>query len=208
MRVTRIEECSKSRVRIFLDEEFAFALYKGELRSFGVCEGEELDGESFRAITEEVLPRRAKLRVMNLLQRREYTVQQLRDKLRAGGYPDGAIEEAMAYVAGCRYTDDLRYAANFIRRHEGSRSRRRMEQDLLGRGIDRRTIERAWAEWEAEGRSRNEQEVIRALLAKKGYEPQGAEVKERQRMYRFLVREGFSGEQARKAVFAGDCGEQ
>ena len=41
MLITQIEELSKSRSRIFIDEEFAFVLYKGELRSFRIRLGEE-----------------------------------------------------------------------------------------------------------------------------------------------------------------------
>ena len=181
MKVTEIEAVSKSRAKVYIDEKFAFVLYKGELRSFQIREGEEVSEEDYRNILEEVLPKRAKRRAMNLLKSREYTVRQLHDKLRDGGYPEKSIEQALDYVAGFHYTDDLRYAAAFIRNHEGNRSRRRIEQDLAGRGIDRDVLERAWGEWEAEGGSQDE----------------------RQRMYGFLMRRGFSAELVRRAVLSG-----
>lgn len=202
MKITRIEECSKSRVKVYLDEEFAFVLYKGELRSHHIKAGEEIAEESFRTITEEVLPKRAKLRAMNLLKNREYTVRQLHDKLKTGGYSEAVIEEALRYVGSFHYTDDLRYAVEFIRSHEGSRSRRRIEQDLLKRGIDKKTLEQAWAEWERDGGSQDDQAMIRALLEKKGFDPQNAQREDRQKMYAFLMRRGFSGEEVRRAVLA------
>ena len=70
MTVTRIEELSRSRCKIYLEDSFAFVLYKGELRLFGVREQEELSEESYREIMQEVLPKRATLRCMNLLQSR------------------------------------------------------------------------------------------------------------------------------------------
>ena len=200
MKVTQIEEMSKSRVRVYIDEEFAFVLYKGELRSFHIREGEEIDPENYQEILTQLLPKRAKLRAMNLLKSREYTVKQLQDKLRTGGYPEEVIEEALEYVAGFHYTDDLRYAVGFIQEQAERRSRRRIEQDLLGRGIDRDTLEKAWSQWEEQGGEQNEQEMIRALLAKKGFDPNEADLKERQRMYGFLMRKGFSAEQVRRAV--------
>lgn len=200
MKVTQIEEMSKSRVRVYIDEEFAFVLYKGELRSFHIREGEEIDPENYQEILTQLLPKRAKLRAMNLLKSREYTVKQLQDKLRTGGYPEEVIEEALEYVAGFHYTDDLRYAVGFIQGQAERRSRRRIEQDLLGRGIDRDTLEKAWSQWEEQGGEQNEQEMIRALLAKKGFDPNEADLKERQRMYGFLMRKGFSAEQVRRAV--------
>lgn len=200
MMVTQIEECSRYRSRVFIDEEFAFVLYKGELRSFRVRQGEELDEAGYRQIMTELLPRRAKLRAMNLLRSREYTVKQLSDKLREGGYPEKIIEEALSYVAGFHYTDDLRYAVNFILRHESARSRRRIEQDLLGKGIDRSTVENAWREWEEQGGSQDEDEMIKELLTKKRFDPETAQMKERQRMYGFLMRKGFSQEAVHRAL--------
>lgn len=202
MRVTGIEEMSKSRSRVYIDEEFAFVLYKGELRLYHICVGQDIKQEDYDIIWNEVLPKRAKLRAMNLLKSREYTTKQLSDKLKAGGYPDAVIQTALEYVAGFHYTDDLRYAVSYISDHENTRSRRRIEQDLLGKGIDAGTLEAAWREWESQGGSQNELEMILALLEKKGYHPESADRKEQQRLYGFLMRKGFSGEKVRKALFA------
>lgn len=200
MRVTRIEELTKSRSRVFIDEEFAFVLYKGELRSFHILEGEEVEEEDYQVIVTKLLPKRAKLRAMNLLKTKDYTVKQLGDKLKEGGYPADIIEEALAYVADFHYTDDLRYAVGFISAHEGSRSRRRMEQDLLGRGVSRSVLDAAWREWEEQGGAQDEQAMIHALLEKKHFDPERADQRERRRMYGFLTRKGFPADMARRAV--------
>ena len=204
MRVTEIAEVSRSRMRISTDEEFTFVLYRGELHRLHIRQGEEIEEDALRAIREEILPKRAKLRAMNLLKNRDYTVRQLGDKLREGGYPEEIIGEALDYVQGFRYTDDLRYAENFIRCHIQDRSRRRIESDLLGRGIDRDTLESAWAGFEAEGGCQDEQAMIQALLAKKGFDRGTAQPKERQRMYGYLMRKGFDCEQVRKALLSED----
>ena len=82
MTVTRIEEVSSSKVKVYVDEEFAFALYKGELRKYGIKEEKELTETVYREITGEILPKRVKLRCMNLLQKKDYTRKQLADKLK------------------------------------------------------------------------------------------------------------------------------
>ena len=56
MIVTGISEMSKSRVRIEIDGEFAFVLYKGELRVYGIKDGNELAREHYETLTQEVLP--------------------------------------------------------------------------------------------------------------------------------------------------------
>lgn len=205
MRITGIEECSKSRARVFIDEEFAFVLYKGELRSYHILEGEEMEEETYRSIMTQLLPKRAKLRAMNLLKSRDYTRKQLYDKLKAGEYPEKVIEEALAYVEDYHYIDDLKYALVFIQSHADSRSRRRLEQDLRGRGIDKDTLETAWRKWEEQGGDQDEAAMILELLRKKGFDRERADTKERQKMYVFLMRRGFPGGLVRRAVLWGDA---
>lgn len=200
MKITRLEELSGSRSRVYIEQEFAFVLYKGELRSYHICEGEELAQSDYDEIIHEVLPKRAKLRAMNLLKNREYTTKQLYDKLKEGCYPENIIEQALDYVAGYHYTDDLRYAETYISDHETTRSRRRIEQDLMEKGIDRITLEKAWQQWEQKGGVQDEEIMVRQLLDKRHYDPETADLKERQKNYGFLMRKGFSPDVVRRAI--------
>ncbi|MDE6881941.1 MAG: recombination regulator RecX [Lachnospiraceae bacterium] len=191
MIVTQISETSKSRCRVCIDGQFAFVLYKGELRKFHLKEGQEMPVDSYREITEELLPKRAKLRCMNLLQSRDYTRKQLTDKLVQGEYPQECIEEAIAYVESYGYLDDLRYAKDFIEYHISSRSRGRMEMDLMRKGIDRELIRQAFEELDEDGVEQDEASMIKELLLKKNYCPEKATRQEQQKMYGFLYRRGF-----------------
>ena len=161
MVITQIDGASGARCRIYIDGQFAFVLYKGELRKFHLQEGQELPPDSYREITEELLPRRAKLRCMNLLQSKDYTRKQLEDKLAQGEYPQECIEEAIAYVESYGYLDDLRYAKDYIEYHISSRSRNRIEQDLLRKGIDRTLIAAAFDELEGLGVEQDEAAMVR-----------------------------------------------
>ncbi len=202
MTVTKIEEISKSRCKIEIDFEFAFVLYKGELRLFGIQEGEELEEKEYTRIVEEVLPKRATKRAMNLLKSREYTTKQMVDKLRLGGYPETSIDYAVEYVSGYHYIDDLRYAATYIRQYECSKSKKRLQQDLLGKGISRSVVDQAFAEWEAQGNTQDEQKMIEEILRKKGFQKGQATEKEVRRMYQMLLRKGFSSEIVNKLIFS------
>ena len=73
MQVTEIRELDKKRSRVYIDEEFAFVLYRSELRKFCIKEGEEISQEVHDEITRVILPKRAKLRAMNLLKSRQYS---------------------------------------------------------------------------------------------------------------------------------------
>lgn len=206
MRVTQVVELSKSRSKVYIEQEFAFVLYKGELRLYHIREGEELTEEDYDTIMQEILPKRAKLRAMNLLKSREYTTVQLRNKLKQGFYPDEVIEKALEYVDSFHYTDDLRYAKDYITYHAEKKSRKRIEQDLQNKGISREIMEQAWAEWQELGGQQDEQAMIRELLNKKHYNVEQADYKEQQKIYAFLMRKGFSGEQIRH-VMGGFFGE-
>ena len=201
MIVTGIEDISKSRSRISIDGEFAFVLYKGELRRFHLQVGEELSEKDYETIIKEILPKRAKLRAMNLLLKKDYTTAKLREKLREGGYPEEIVQEALDYVASYHYTDDLRFALDYIQCHQESRSRLRMEQDLRTKGIPEDVVEQAFAEWEAAGGVQDEDQMIRELFRKRGFDPQSATVSEQNREYAFLMRKGFSADCIRKAIF-------
>lgn len=200
MLVTDIVDVSKTRSKVFIDGSFAFVLYKGELRKYHIEKDKELAETDYVELVEKVLPKRAKLRSMNLLQSREYTEKQLKDKLLQGGYPEQIAEEALEYVKSYHYIDDDRYAAAYIEYHAESKSRQRIIQDLMRKGISKECIETQWQKAEELGVSVNEEKMILEILEKKNYVDKEADMKERQKMYAFLLRKGFSCEKIRKVM--------
>ena len=191
MTVTGIEEINNKKARVFIDHEFAFVLYKGELRLYGIKEGKSIGEREYLEITETVLPKRAKLRSMNLLKSRAYTEKQLRDKLAQGEYGEGIIEDAVAYVKSYGYIDDRKYAEDFISCHMTDRSRKKMELDLYRKGIDRSTIQEIMERMTEEGEGPDEYLAAQKLLKKKNFDPNDAGNKEKQKMSAFLYRKGF-----------------
>lgn len=200
MIVTRLSEVSASKVKVYIDEQSAFVLYKGELRKYGLREGEPIGEKIYEELVCEVLPKRAKLRCMNLIKSRDYTREQLKLKLMQGGYPEQVIEKALDYAVSERYIDDLRYAESFIVCSHERKSRRRIENDLLQKGISAETIASAWMQWESEGNMQDEEEQIKTLLAKKHFDAETADRKELQKMYAFLARKGFDGDKIRRML--------
>ena len=200
MVVTQISELSRSRFRIYLDGQFAFVLYKGELRQFQIKEGQELSEESYHHIMTQILPKRAKLRSMNLLQSRDYTRRQLEDKLRQGDYPQECIDEAIAYVESYGYIDDRRYAKDYVEYHLQTKSRNRIETDLLKKGIAKELIREVFDELGNLGVKQDELAIICELLKKKKYCTDTATRQEQQKMYGFLYRKGFRGDTIARAL--------
>lgn len=191
MTVTKITEISKSKLKITIDEEFAFVLYKGELHHYRLQEGEEISDEVYSEIMEEILPKRAKLRAMNLLKARAYTVKQLTDKLREGGYPESIIEDAISYVISYGYLNDRFYAADYIEYNKETRSRTQIFNSLIQKGIPKEIVEEVWEENVQEEGKDLEQKQILSWMKKKNFDPAMASYEEKQKFSAFLYRKGF-----------------
>ncbi len=130
----------------------------------------------------------ARARALHLLEQRDYTSAKLRRKLEESGYPPEAIDSAMAFVEEYHYVDDERYTRRYIRIQQDRRSARRIEQDLIKKGVDRELISSCiQEEYTADPRVQ-----IQALLAKKGYDPEHSTRQERAKLYRFLAGRGFT----------------
>ena len=194
MTVTAIREIAKSRVLVSVDETFAFVLYKGELRSYGLKEGQEITEEAYRDIMENLLPRRAKMRAMNLLKNRSYTEKQLYDKLKAGDYPEEIIEQALDYVRSYHYIDDRQYAEDYIEYHKESRSRSRILRDLVQKGISIELAGEVYEEKAGEDRTELEKEQILNFV------PNEATFEEKQKFSALLYRKGFQVDTIRCAL--------
>ncbi|WWR14973.1 regulatory protein RecX [Lachnospiraceae bacterium JLR.KK008] len=200
MTVTEVEPISKTRSRVYVDGTAAFILYKGELRKYQIREGGELTEDVWQELQTEVLPKRARLRAMNLLKGRQYTQRQLMDKLLLGGYSQEMAQEAVDYVKSYHYVDDARYAYDYISCRMGSHSLKEIEQKLLQKGVCREVIRSAVEELAGDGFVSDEEAMIRRLLEKKHYSSEHASEKERQRMYGYLYRKGFSMDTARRVM--------
>ncbi len=190
MRIVSIEQVKNKakRYRIRLDNGADFVLYRGEMLQMGLAEDEEITTQQYEALLTDILIPRAKARTMHLLEKQDRTESNIRQKLREGGYPMEAIDEAVAYAASYHYVDDRRYAENYIYFHKDSKSCQRLKQDLLRKGIAKEVVEAALEE----GYETDERGLIAELLAKKHYNPEEADQKERAKMYRFLASRGFS----------------
>lgn len=192
MIVTDMIEVSKAKVKIEIDGTFAFVLYKGELRVYGIRQGEELSESSYLEITQKVLPERAKKRAMNLLKSRSYTSAQLTDKLIMGGYSAETAQAALDYVASFGYIDDAQYARDFIEYNLERKSRQRILTDLMKKGISKEIFLEAWDEVAGEDAGELERAQIRSWIAKKNFSVKNASNTEIQKMIGFLFRKGFS----------------
>jgi regulatory protein len=187
MIVTNIEPVTKVKSKVFIDEQLAFALYKGELSRYHLKVGNEVSQEIYQEITEEVLVKRAKLRAMNILKSMDKTEHELRTKLCQNFYPQEVVDIAIDYVQSYHYIDDRRYVKSYIDWKKKSKSRRQIENELLKKGIAKELIAEYYEDEEVD----EEIFLVKKLAQKKCKDLENITKEERQKLYQFLMRKGF-----------------
>lgn len=197
MIVTNVESLTKTKFIVEVDGKFAFVLYKGELKRFGVTQGVELSEKIYQQIRTEIVLKRAKLRAMHLLADTARSEKGLREKLRQGHYPEDIIEQAMDYVRSFGYLDDRKYAESFVLSRKESKSRKEIYAALLQKGVSAEQIQEVLDEVYAE---EGEREAIRKLILKKHVDVLQANEEELHKLYGYLARKGFRYEEIRKAI--------
>jgi len=200
MIVTELVVLPLGKYKVFIDEEFAFVLYKGELRLFQISVGEEVLESHYETIISEVLPKRAKSRSLHLLDNREYTEFQLRAKLKIGFYSAEVIDEAIAYVKSCHYIDDEKYTRNYITCYIERKSKRIISQNLHKNGIATELVLSTFEELEEEGIVENPMKLILKELQKKHYDKANTDEKKKQKIISSLYRKGFSLKNIKNAL--------
>lgn len=207
MQIESIEAVSKDKSRIKLDSGERFLLYKGEIRTLRLKENSDISDETYKSIMKGILPKRAKLRLLNLIKARSYTEYQLRKKLRDSEYPENIIDEAIEYVKSYHYIDDRAFAVDFINLHTEQHSKKEIYLKLTQKGIQKEILDAAFSEVYGSYRDAREDDsfdetsLIKKTLKKRGFT--GKETyEERQKLLAYFYRRGFEMDSVYKAMDA------
>jgi regulatory protein len=135
------------------------------------------------------------------LSRRELSAHQVRQRLARGGRDEPSIEEAVARLAREGALDDRRVAGAFVRTAVRLKPRgpARLRADLRALGIDRGLADSALAEVFAET---SEADLLRQALRKRWPHDEAPSPAQAARLYRALMRQGFSHAATRAALQA------
>jgi len=139
---------------------------------------------------EALNPAAIRLAAMNLLARREHSLDELRAKL-SRRFPDGDLVEAqLQQLAAENLQSDARYAASLLRqRVSRGQGPLRIRRDMRRRGVSADLVDAAMAresvDWEA---------LAREVSARKFGDTPAADRRERARRVRFLQYRGFASE--------------
>ena len=194
MTVTEIKDYKKGRYEIYLNDEFAFILYKSELKTYGVKEGAVLSSDTLTEINDVVLTKRCKKRALNLLLKGDMTEMKLRSKLLEGKYSEDIVDTAIKYVKSYNYIDDRRYALSFISAKSSTDSKNTIRRKLIEKGVSKEIIDSCIEEYyvEDELNSDVEKELIERLIRKKCKDLSNIDYTDKQKLIASIMRKGFS----------------
>lgn len=127
------------------------------------------------------------------------TEKQLRDRLKRGGkYTDEIIDKTITYLKEHNYLDDEALARRYIEINKNSYSKKVIFQKLYVKGIKRELLDKLKND---ESIFYDEKTLAKKLLDKKcpNYQDikDSIDIKERQKIYAYIVRKGISFETAR-----------
>ena len=188
--VTEIFEINKKKRRVYINYDSAFSLYIGEIIKYKIKKDLPINNEIYDEIVNEILPKRAKLRAMNLLKDRDFTEHALRGKLKEGYYPEDSIRIAIEYVKSYGYIDDRRYVENYVNFKSVSKSRYQIKNFLLQKGIDKDLILEVCDEFYATSEN-SERDLVEKLILKRKIDIFNITRDEKAKLLGYLTRRGF-----------------
>ncbi len=212
MIITRLEQPEKreranraisernAKIKVYIDECYAFTLLTGELKEYGLEEGSEISEAVYDVLLHDIVAGHARQKVLSQLKFMDRTEWELRNRLSEEGYPEEIIQKTLEYVFHYGYLNDERYAANYIRQRKETKSKRILWSELSGKGINKELLENIFATEYMEQEEDPETTAIRKAIAKKGKSPDEMTREEKQKLIAGLYRKGFELDKIKKLV--------
>lgn len=195
MRITDFKTTKQGRIALFADGAFLFSVHPETFASMGLSVGYELDEDAIHQLEAETELKKAKEKALTLLSYKEYTTQQLEDRLLRHVREDAA-QQAVRRMEELGLLDDDDYAVRLAR--DLSQRKRfgilRIRQEMRHRGLSEEQIVYAVSLLED-----NPEEQVRELLEKK-YPEAWEDEKVKRRAFSAMMRMGYRAEDIRSVL--------
>ena len=135
------KEGKGDKIHVLVDGEYYFTVDKAYFAVMGIYQGKEVDREELALLGDRAEKRRAYNCAVSYLSRRDHSASELLLKLRQKGYKETA-EYAVEKLQSEGYVDDERFARMYVRELINIKKygKRRIEQELYRKGVDREII--------------------------------------------------------------------
>jgi regulatory protein len=199
--ISRLETLEKSQVKVYVDENYEFALNIKEVEQYGLMEGKEITQTEYDQILENVIYPKALEKALSLLTYRDRSVQELRKKLSLAEYSEEIIDRVMAYVKRYAYLNEERFTAAYIRSRMNRKSKLRIKNELLQKGVAEELIaDTMRKEYNDTSEEDAELTLLRKEIAKRVKDPEQLSYDQKQKLIAALYRKGFDIGEIRKLL--------
>lgn len=188
MQISYVEKKGKNKVQITLQDSECFLMNEKEWKSFDINAGDDVEEQFFIKLYHEYFLPKAKLKALNLLKSRDHSEKELYQKLKISGFPDSVIKKAIEYIHSYHYIDEHRIARNYVTYQGQMKSRKEILYNLSIKGIDIQTI----MDKDNFMEEHDDHKTILNILLKRWGDDPTPDLKEKERMMRYLARRGFA----------------
>ncbi len=185
--------------KILLDDTTHVAVPKRLVDNLGLRIGLEIEAEVIEKLIAAEEMMRAKKHALEMLQEEIYSKSQMSRHLEKEGFTDETVETIVTELIQAGHIRDRQFAEKWIQRRIKSnpRGRKLLKQELIEKGVDRKTAEQVINEVNAE---------VEAKLALQIAEKQAKKYKHltnqaaQRRLYGYLARRGYDSDLILKII--------
>ena len=196
MRITKVAPAARTagRYNVFVDGHYSFSLDEFQLVQYSLHSGQEIDETKLAELQAESDFGKSYIRAVDLISRRLRSEREIRDYAGRKQWSRGNTERVIARLYDRGYLNDLVFAQSFVRSRQSSRkySRRRIERDLVNKGIGHRIIQQVLDE---EAGMADDNDALANLVAKKYHRYDDIN-----KLKAYLARAGFKYDDINRAI--------
>lgn len=202
MELTAAEPRRRGFVQLFLDGEAAVKLDAQVFLQSGLKPGDQVSDQELFELIQASDARRAQEKALYLLEYRNYSKRELTEKIARTAASREAAQAAAGRMEELGLIDDRRFGEDYARELFSRKGygARRAAQELRRKGLDQELVQELVEKY---GSPEQSGENIRRVLEKK-YPGWQADEKVRRRAFAALQRLGYSYQEVREAMGAGE----
>ena len=196
MRITKVAPATRTagRYNIFVDGHYSFSLDEFRLVQYSLHSGQEIDETKLAELQAESDFGKNYIRAVDLISRRLRSEREIRDYARRKQWSRDNTERVIARLYDRGYLNDLVFAQAFVRSRQSAQkySRRRIERDLVNKGISHRIIQQVLDE---EAGMADDNDALTNLVTKKYHRYDDIN-----KLKAYLARAGFKYDDINRAI--------
>lgn len=202
MELTAAEPRRRGLVQLFLDGEAAVKLDAQVFLQSGLKPGDQVSDQELFELIQASDARRAQEKALYLLEYRNYSKRELTEKIARTAASREAAQAAAGRMEELGLIDDWRFGEDYARELFSRKGygARRAAQELRRKGLDQELVQELVEKY---GSPEQSGENIRRVLEKK-YPGWREDEKARRRAFAALQRLGYSYQEVREAMGAGE----